>query len=239
MGRAPITSVERSRDHGVARLPRSPRPDRRGAMTFSESERAAMRRALALAASDGVPLGPNPRVGCVLLDADGRAIAEGYHRGAGTPHAEVDALAQVGGSAPGATAVVTLEPCNHTGRTGPCSPGVGRGRRTAGGDRPARPQPGRGRRRRDPARRRRRGRDRAAAPTRRAPSTGSGPSPSSTAGRSSPGSSPPPSTAAAPPPTAPAAGSPARPPASTRTDCGPCATRCWSAPAPSRSTTRT
>jgi diaminohydroxyphosphoribosylaminopyrimidine deaminase/5-amino-6-(5-phosphoribosylamino)uracil reductase len=80
-----------------------------------------MRRALALAASDGVPLGPNPRVGCVLLDVDGRTIAEGYHRGAGSPHAEVDALARVGGTAPGATAVVTLEPCNHTGRTGPCS----------------------------------------------------------------------------------------------------------------------
>jgi len=90
-------------------------------MSFSENERAAMRRALALAASDGVPLGPNPRVGCVLLGPDGRTLAEGYHRGAGSPHAEVDALAQVGGVAPGATAVVTLEPCNHTGRTGPCS----------------------------------------------------------------------------------------------------------------------
>ncbi len=89
--------------------------------TFSAHERAAMLRALALAASDGVPLGPNPRVGCVLLDGEGRTIAEGHHRGAGTPHAEVDALAQVGGSATGATAVVTLEPCNHTGRTGPCS----------------------------------------------------------------------------------------------------------------------
>lgn len=90
-------------------------------MTFSEDERTAMRRALALAASDGVPLGPNPRVGCVLLDGDGRTLAEGHHRGAGTPHAEVDALAQVGGVARGATAVVTLEPCDHTGRTGPCS----------------------------------------------------------------------------------------------------------------------
>ncbi|MBO0844682.1 MAG: bifunctional diaminohydroxyphosphoribosylaminopyrimidine deaminase/5-amino-6-(5-phosphoribosylamino)uracil reductase RibD [Nocardioides sp.] len=80
-----------------------------------------MRRALALAASDGVPLGPNPRVGCVLLDREGRTIAEGYHRGAGSPHAEVDALAQAGDAARGATAVVTLEPCNHTGRTGPCA----------------------------------------------------------------------------------------------------------------------
>jgi diaminohydroxyphosphoribosylaminopyrimidine deaminase / 5-amino-6-(5-phosphoribosylamino)uracil reductase len=89
--------------------------------TYSDAERAAMGRALALAATDGVPLGPNPRVGCVLLDADGRTLAEGYHRGAGSPHAEVDALARADGRAHGATAVVTLEPCNHTGRTGPCS----------------------------------------------------------------------------------------------------------------------
>jgi diaminohydroxyphosphoribosylaminopyrimidine deaminase / 5-amino-6-(5-phosphoribosylamino)uracil reductase len=89
--------------------------------TFSESEQAAMRRALALAATDGVPPGPNPRVGCVLLDVAGRTVAEGYHRGAGTPHAEADALARAGASARGTTAVVTLEPCNHTGRTGPCA----------------------------------------------------------------------------------------------------------------------
>jgi diaminohydroxyphosphoribosylaminopyrimidine deaminase / 5-amino-6-(5-phosphoribosylamino)uracil reductase len=90
-------------------------------MSVSETERAAMRRALALAASRGVPLGPNPRVGCVLLAADGRTLAEGFHRGAGSPHAEVDALTQAGAAARGATAVVTLEPCNHTGRTGPCA----------------------------------------------------------------------------------------------------------------------
>jgi diaminohydroxyphosphoribosylaminopyrimidine deaminase / 5-amino-6-(5-phosphoribosylamino)uracil reductase len=90
-------------------------------MAFSESEQAAMRRALALAASEGVPLGPNPRVGCVLLDAAGRTLAEGYHRGAGSLHAEAEALARAGSSARGATAVVTLEPCNHTGRTGPCA----------------------------------------------------------------------------------------------------------------------
>lgn len=81
----------------------------------------AMRRALELAATPGVPLGPNPRVGCVLLAEDGSEIAEGFHRGAGTPHAEAAALAAAGGTASGATAVVTLEPCNHTGRTGPCA----------------------------------------------------------------------------------------------------------------------
>jgi diaminohydroxyphosphoribosylaminopyrimidine deaminase / 5-amino-6-(5-phosphoribosylamino)uracil reductase len=90
-------------------------------MTISETEHAAMRRALALAASPDVPLGPNPRVGCVLLAADGAVVAEGFHRGAGSPHAEVDALERAGDAARGATAVVTLEPCNHTGRTGPCA----------------------------------------------------------------------------------------------------------------------
>jgi diaminohydroxyphosphoribosylaminopyrimidine deaminase/5-amino-6-(5-phosphoribosylamino)uracil reductase len=88
---------------------------------FSEAETHAMRRALAIAATPGVPLGPNPRVGCVLLDDDGRQIAVGFHRGAGTPHAEAAALAEVGDAARGATAIVTLEPCNHTGRTGPCA----------------------------------------------------------------------------------------------------------------------
>jgi diaminohydroxyphosphoribosylaminopyrimidine deaminase/5-amino-6-(5-phosphoribosylamino)uracil reductase len=87
----------------------------------SEAETAAMRRALALAVTPGVPLGPNPRVGCVLLDPAGSLVAEGYHRGAGTAHAEVDALAKAGDRAGGATAVVTLEPCAHTGRTGPCA----------------------------------------------------------------------------------------------------------------------
>ncbi|KAA1424216.1 bifunctional diaminohydroxyphosphoribosylaminopyrimidine deaminase/5-amino-6-(5-phosphoribosylamino)uracil reductase RibD [Nocardioides antri] len=80
-----------------------------------------MQRALQIAASPGVPLGPNPRVGCVLLASDGTVVGEGYHRGAGNPHAEVEALTAAGDLARGATAVVTLEPCNHTGRTGPCS----------------------------------------------------------------------------------------------------------------------
>jgi diaminohydroxyphosphoribosylaminopyrimidine deaminase/5-amino-6-(5-phosphoribosylamino)uracil reductase len=90
-------------------------------MTFSPAEQAAMARALALAATPGVPLGPNPRVGCVLLDDAGSTVAEGFHRGAGSPHAEADALANAGERARGTTAVVTLEPCAHTGRTGPCA----------------------------------------------------------------------------------------------------------------------
>jgi diaminohydroxyphosphoribosylaminopyrimidine deaminase/5-amino-6-(5-phosphoribosylamino)uracil reductase len=80
---------------------------------------APMRRALELA-EQGPLTGGNPQVGCVLLDADGRIVAEGWHRGAGTPHAEVDALSKVV-DARGLTAVVTLEPCNHQGRTGPCT----------------------------------------------------------------------------------------------------------------------
>lgn len=94
-------------------------------MGFSAAEQHAMRRALELATTPGVPLGPNPRVGCVLLTPDGtevaQVVAEGYHRGAGTLHAEAAALAEAGAGARGTTAVVTLEPCHHTGRTGPCS----------------------------------------------------------------------------------------------------------------------
>ena len=91
--------------------------------SFTPVQAAAMRRALRVAASPDAPPGPNPRVGCVILSADGDVLAEGHHRGAGTAHAEVDALADLaaaGASAQGATVLVTLEPCNHQGRTGPC-----------------------------------------------------------------------------------------------------------------------
>ena len=90
-------------------------------MATTPAEHAAMARALDLAQTPGVPLGPNPRVGCVILAPDGTVLAEGFHRGAGSPHAEVDALIAAGERAWGATAVVTLEPCNHSGRTGPCA----------------------------------------------------------------------------------------------------------------------
>jgi diaminohydroxyphosphoribosylaminopyrimidine deaminase/5-amino-6-(5-phosphoribosylamino)uracil reductase len=81
----------------------------------------AMRRAIELSAA-GPAWGVNPQVGCVILDASGAVLAEGWHRGSGTAHAEVDALSKLpAGGARGATAVVTLEPCNHTGRTGPCA----------------------------------------------------------------------------------------------------------------------
>lgn len=80
-----------------------------------------MLRAIALATSPQAPHGPNPRVGCVILSPTGEVVGEGFHRGAGTDHAEVAALRVAGPAAKGATAVVTLEPCRHTGQTGPCT----------------------------------------------------------------------------------------------------------------------
>ena len=67
---------------------------------------------------------PNPIVGCVIVSASGRILAEGVHRGPGTPHAEVDALAKVNNRVPGATLYTNLEPCNHHGRTPPCTEAV-------------------------------------------------------------------------------------------------------------------
>ena len=81
---------------------------------------ARMRRALRLAAAGPWP-DPNPRVGCVIVGPDGAVVGEGFHHGAGTPHAEIEALREAADAARGATAYVTLEPCSHTGRTGPCS----------------------------------------------------------------------------------------------------------------------
>ncbi|MFB7919006.1 bifunctional diaminohydroxyphosphoribosylaminopyrimidine deaminase/5-amino-6-(5-phosphoribosylamino)uracil reductase RibD [Streptomyces sp. NPDC056061] len=81
----------------------------------------AMRRAIALAARGLGSTSPNPVVGCVVLDSAGRPVGEGYHRRAGGPHAEIHALREAGERARGGTAYVTLEPCNHTGRTGPCA----------------------------------------------------------------------------------------------------------------------
>ncbi|CAL8898066.1 bifunctional diaminohydroxyphosphoribosylaminopyrimidine deaminase/5-amino-6-(5-phosphoribosylamino)uracil reductase RibD [Kocuria varians] len=92
---------------------------------FTAAEETAMRAALD-AARLGVR-GANPVVGAALLGADGTLLHVGHHRGAGTEHAEVDALRQAheaGTPLHGTTMVVTLEPCRHTGRTGPCAEAI-------------------------------------------------------------------------------------------------------------------
>jgi diaminohydroxyphosphoribosylaminopyrimidine deaminase / 5-amino-6-(5-phosphoribosylamino)uracil reductase len=86
----------------------------------TEVESAVMRRAIALSAAGLGRTSPNPPVGCVLLGSGGGIVGEGYHERKGEAHAEAQALAAAGPLAAGATAVVTLEPCNHHGRTPPC-----------------------------------------------------------------------------------------------------------------------
>ncbi len=82
-----------------------------------------MRLALDLAKKGQWRTAPNPAVGAVVV-RDGEVVGRGWHRSAGTPHAEVHALAGAGARAAGATVYVTLEPCNHTGRTPPCTRGL-------------------------------------------------------------------------------------------------------------------
>jgi diaminohydroxyphosphoribosylaminopyrimidine deaminase/5-amino-6-(5-phosphoribosylamino)uracil reductase len=88
--------------------------------TFSDSDRRFMREALRLAERGRGGTKPNPMVGAVLVKG-GRIVARGFHRKAGQPHAEIEALAKLGMRAPGATLYVSLEPCDHQGRTGPCT----------------------------------------------------------------------------------------------------------------------
>jgi diaminohydroxyphosphoribosylaminopyrimidine deaminase / 5-amino-6-(5-phosphoribosylamino)uracil reductase len=87
------------------------------------SDELLMRRALELARRGLGTTWPNPMVGAVLV-RDGQVIGEGYHRFAGGPHAEIDALQQCSVDPTGATMYVTLEPCCHHARTGPCSRAV-------------------------------------------------------------------------------------------------------------------
>ena len=83
-----------------------------------------MARALALAERGRGRTSPNPMVGAVVVDAEGVVVGRGFHEAAGTPHAEIHALRAAGERARGATLYCTLEPCSHTGRTGPCAPRV-------------------------------------------------------------------------------------------------------------------
>lgn len=79
-----------------------------------------MKRALELARMAEGETSPNPMVGAVIVDNSGTIVGEGYHHKAGQPHAEINALAAAGEKAKDATVYVTLEPCSHYGRTGPC-----------------------------------------------------------------------------------------------------------------------
>jgi len=90
---------------------------------FSEQEQQYMARAIELARKGLYSTKPNPAVGCVLVK-DGEVVGEGWHRQAGMPHAEREALAVAGENAAGADAYVTLEPCSHFGRTPPCADGL-------------------------------------------------------------------------------------------------------------------
>ena len=87
---------------------------------FSAFDHAMMRRALALAEKGLTTATPNPRVGCVLTQGE-EIVGEGWHEKTGGPHAEVVAIEQAGPKANQATLYVSLEPCNHLGRTPPCA----------------------------------------------------------------------------------------------------------------------
>lgn len=87
----------------------------------SGEDRIHMRAALKLAEQALGVTSPNPCVGCIIVAPNGTVIGRGWHRKAGGPHAEANALAEVDHSAINCTAYVTLEPCNHFGKTPPCS----------------------------------------------------------------------------------------------------------------------
>ncbi len=90
------------------------------------SDEAYMERALALAERGRGLVSPNPMAGAMVVDPDGRVLGEGWHEGPGLPHAEVVALNQAGERARGATLFTTLEPCDHYGRTPPCTGAIAR-----------------------------------------------------------------------------------------------------------------
>jgi diaminohydroxyphosphoribosylaminopyrimidine deaminase/5-amino-6-(5-phosphoribosylamino)uracil reductase len=87
---------------------------------FTATDHAMMARALRLAERGAFTTKPNPMVGCVVAKGD-EVVGEGWHQRAGGPHAEVLALQAAGDNARGATVYVTLEPCSHVGKTGPCA----------------------------------------------------------------------------------------------------------------------
>src|SRR5215207_6482483 len=93
----------------------------RSSPACAEADVRWMRRAL-LQATRGVGrTTPNPVVGACIVSDDGVVVGQGAHERAGEPHAEINALDEEGDAARGATLYCTLEPCSHTGRTGPCT----------------------------------------------------------------------------------------------------------------------
>ncbi|NOZ79565.1 MAG: bifunctional diaminohydroxyphosphoribosylaminopyrimidine deaminase/5-amino-6-(5-phosphoribosylamino)uracil reductase RibD [Acidobacteria bacterium] len=90
----------------------------------NETDLRWMRRALELAARGRFGASPNPMVGAVILDVEGRLAGEGFHERVGGPHAEINALAEAGERARSGTLYVTLEPCNHYGKTPPCTDAI-------------------------------------------------------------------------------------------------------------------
>ena len=196
-----------------------------------------MARALTLAEGARRRTPPNPWVGCVLV-ADGVVVGEGATHPPGGAHAEAAAVAAAGDGAAGATAYVTLEPCAHQGRTGPCvdalvRAGVARRRRRRG-PRPAGRRPGLRRAARRGRHRRRRARRRRGAPLPR-------PLPAPASHRSRVLASrrrPAASTGAPPRGTARRGGSPARRPTPTPMGCAPTRRPSWSAPARPSPTSR-
>ncbi|MBA3499226.1 MAG: bifunctional diaminohydroxyphosphoribosylaminopyrimidine deaminase/5-amino-6-(5-phosphoribosylamino)uracil reductase RibD [Myxococcota bacterium] len=96
----------------------------RASATQREIDRVHMARCIALAARHVGRTAPNPIVGAVIVNKRGEVVAEGAHKGPGTKHGEIDALAKLGRKADGHTLYVNLEPCNHHGRTPPCAPAV-------------------------------------------------------------------------------------------------------------------
>ncbi|SDO70577.1 diaminohydroxyphosphoribosylaminopyrimidine deaminase /5-amino-6-(5-phosphoribosylamino)uracil reductase [Klenkia soli] len=120
----PVTAEQAaaaSRAAAAGRTGTAPTGTAPASTTPTAVELAAMARARALGLSVLGTTSPNPAVGAVVLDPAGAVVGEGATRPPGGPHAEVVALQQAGERARGGTAVVTLEPCDHTGRTGPCS----------------------------------------------------------------------------------------------------------------------
>ena len=107
----PIASLANRQQQGTKQLDNS---------EIQEFDRAMMRRCIELARRALGKTAPNPLVGSVIV-RDGKIVGEGFHPGAGQPHAEVFALREAGELAAGATVYVSLEPCNHYGRTPPCS----------------------------------------------------------------------------------------------------------------------